>query len=84
MRRVCEPVVAKRSVFGCVSQYAPSCHPQPDSPVFVESGARLTIRPVVVPIAYSAAPPASTASENCTKTESLYFELLVARMRSHT
>src|SRR4051794_23107215 len=53
-RRVCVPVEANDSI-GLVSQYAPSCHPQPESP-HPEQFSRFRRRPALVLMAYSGSP----------------------------
>src|SRR5215212_9824263 len=69
-RRRWRPAAAKRTVEGCASHHAPPCHPHEDTP-HPEQFSRLTSNPDPVPIRHSGEPPAETASENCTQTDSL-------------
>src|SRR5438105_4651416 len=84
MRNVGAPLVAKVTVVGCDSQYAPFCQPQPFRlhPLRQLLVARLTSSACVVLTGYTADPLAS-ASENWTHSESFHFELPSACMRSH-
>src|SRR5882672_3276930 len=83
IRSVCAPDVAKETVVACDSQYAAFCHPQPLRLVAVLSVARLTRSASVDSIGYTL-DPLARASENCTQTESLNFELASACRRSHS
>src|SRR5437660_3237119 len=83
MRSVCVPLFANVTVVACDSQYAAFCHPQAFRLPAVASVARFTSSPDVVLIGYAGEPLAS-ASENCTQSESLNFELPVACSRSHS
>ncbi len=80
---VCVPLPANRTTPVCTSQYAPFIHPHSDTPQFWQRS-RLTRSAPVLPIRSRAAPPTSTASENCTQTESFHLELDPARRRSQT
>src|SRR5438045_2668698 len=62
--------------------YPVSCHPQPARPQPLQSS-MLTVIPDVVPMRYTAAADVFTAPENCTYTESLLYESLVAFPRIH-
>src|SRR5439155_25921093 len=83
MRMVCVPDDANCTTLFCCSQYALSCHPHPATPHEAQFS-RLIDRALAEPIAYSGLALAVTASENCTHTESLYFESFAARSRRRT
>src|SRR5207253_1147437 len=70
-RTLCVPSVGNHTSPESLNQYALRCQPQPTL-WHVAHVQRLTLYPPVVPIRYTAAPAASTLSENCTKTESFH------------
>src|ERR1051325_1798104 len=82
MRSVCAPELLMLTTVPCDSQYAVFCQPQPLRLLAVLSVARFTSSPLVESVWYAAV-PLTSALENCTQNESLYFELFSPRMRNH-
>jgi hypothetical protein len=81
IRIVWVPLCAKRTTGPRTPLPQPlSCHPHPDNP-HPPHASRFTSVADVVPIRQTAAPLAVTASENCTKTESLAYEFRYAMPR---